>query len=201
MQNLLNYKWEKYVGRRQPPLRGELALNGVLKWFKGHGFFMDLSKLYIYFSKLTKDKGIISDHYINIDFKKIIVGIFKEKIKENINYAYHILDDLADKTEKLNNFSLGLRAINDFSKHNLVDLFKEFCKVWEDFGPNLYVFLLLIEACENIILDNYTEDPEARTKLMKQVSSRVESEFFVNTQKKVEVTSQYFAVESEPYIE
>lgn len=71
MQELLSYHWEKYVGRRQPPLRGELAFRGVLKWFKDYDFNEDFSKLYIYFSKLSPDKGIISDHYIFKRYTKV----------------------------------------------------------------------------------------------------------------------------------
>ncbi|MFH1790055.1 MAG: PEP-utilizing enzyme [bacterium] len=200
MQELLDHKWEKYVGRRQPPLRGELAFRGVLKWFSDHGFKNDFSKLYIYFSKLTSDKGIISDHYINVDLRKQIVEKFKENIMNDINYIDVVLNDFKDKTAKLRQFSLSLNQKN-FTGEKLIDIFNDFCLVWEDFGPNLYVFLLLTEACENIVLDHYDHKPEAKTALMKEVSSGVESEFFSTNKKGYNNITSYFEQKYTPYIE
>lgn len=36
----------------------------------------------------------------------------------------------------------------------------------------------MIEGCENVILDDFKDQPEATNKLIKQVSSKVQSEFF-----------------------
>jgi len=199
IENLLKYKWEKYVGRRQPPLRGELAFCGVLKWFKDWGFEEDFSKLYIYFSKLTDKKGIISDHYININLRKIIVEKFKIKIMDEMSYAGRVLNDFREKTKKLKDFSLDLSQKN-FANESFIEIFKDFCQMWEDFGPNLYVFLLLTEACENIILDNYPNDPEARAKLMNEVSSQVESEFFSSDKKIKNKDASYFDNKYQTYI-
>lgn len=199
MQELLSYHWEKYVGRRQPPLRGELAFRGVLKWFKDYGFIEDFSKLYIYFSKLTQDKGIISDHYINVDLRKIIVDKFKDKIKADLNYADQVLADFKDKAKRLDEFSLVLKVKTDFS--DLVSVFNDFCQHWEDFGPNLYIFLLLSEAVEDIILDDFKNDPEARTKLMKQTSAKVESEFFASKNNGSADQEEYYSGEYKPYVD
>lgn len=199
MQELLNYNWEKYVGRRQPPLRGELAFRGVLKWFRDHGFSEDFSKLYIYFSELTPAKGIISDHYINVDLKKIIVDKFKDKIKVDLGYANQVLADFKDKADQLNKFSLGLQAQANWP--DLVSTFNDFCKYWEDFGPNLYIFLLLSEAVEDIILDDFKNDSEARTKLMKQTSAKVESEFFASKNNGSADQEEYYSGEYKPYVD
>ncbi|MFH1291727.1 MAG: PEP-utilizing enzyme [bacterium] len=199
MHDILNYKWEKYVGRRQPPIRGELAFHGVLKWFKDWGFEGDFSKLYIYFSKLTEDKGIISDHYINVDLHKEIVTEFKKRITEDITYVDRVIDDLKEKTAKLKTFSLDLNE-KHFTDNNFIDIFKNFCQKWEDFGPNLYVFLLLSEACENIVLEDYKYSAEAKTKLMQEVSADVESEFFSTDKKDSSLILSYFEQKHQPYI-
>ncbi|PIT87320.1 MAG: hypothetical protein COU31_03505 [Candidatus Magasanikbacteria bacterium CG10_big_fil_rev_8_21_14_0_10_40_10] len=202
MLDLTNFNWEKYVGRRQPPLRGELALRGVLEWFKDHGFERDFSHLYIYFSRPTADKGIISDHYISLELKNQAVKDFENKIKNNIDYAYRFLDDLANKTKQLDEFSRGLEAKKDFTSQELPDLFSEFCRQWQDFGPNLYIFLLVSEAVENIILQKHIDDQTARTKLLKQVSSQARSEFFEENDLKSFTDSQEnFFDPSDPYIQ
>lgn len=181
-------KWEKYVGRRQPPLRGELAFKGTIKWFKDNGFG-NCSDLYIFFSTLTK-KGIISDHYINIKLRKKIVDKFKAKILHDINYAYHILEDFDEKAKNLKDFSIKLNK-----KINIKEIFTKFCTVWENFGPNLYVFLLLIEATEDIVLNDF---PNKRTQLMEQIASKVESEFFQTKNKKQDIN--YFPEKYQKYI-
>ena len=200
MDEILDYKWEKYVGRRQPSLRGDLVFRGVLKWFKNNNFKKDMSNLYIFFSTLTKDRGIISDHYINTELKDFIVDKIKAKLLKNLSYADSILLDLKEKKKNLKEFSLRLSNIENFENKDFTAIFNEFCNKWEDFGPNLYVLLLVIEACENVILDAYQQIPDAKTKLMKIVSSKVQSEFF-NTKKKAIKNYSYFPKKYNLYIE
>jgi phosphohistidine swiveling domain-containing protein len=199
MEDLSRYNWEKYVGRRQPPLRGELAFSGTIKWFKENGFKEDFSKLYIYFSNLTV-KGIISDHYINNDLRNQIISEFKNKIIKDIAILDLYLVDFKKKTQRLKEFSLGLYRTKDFIKDELIDTFREYCNVWEDFGPNLYVLLLIIEGCEQVILDDFAGVSDIKTKLMKQVSGRVKSEFF-QAQNNISEDHDYFPEKYNVYID
>lgn len=191
IESLLNFKWEKYVGRRQPPLRGDLALRGGFKWYSENGFQDDYSKLFIFFSTMV-DQDIISDHYVNQDLKKSIVNEFKSRIKNNHEFLGPILDDFWQKTQQLDKFSKSLHTIKNFKDVDFIKLFEDFCLVWQDFGPNLFVLLLATEACEEIIYDDFKNDPDVKTKLMKQVAAGVESEFFKKEIKKAESIENYF---------
>lgn len=198
LQELSNQNWEKFVGRRQPPLRGELALKGTLNWFSKNGFKEDLSKLYIYFSEIT-DKGIISNHYINNDLRKVVVEKFRDIIREDINLAMGYLDEWQKDTIRLKEFSISLDAHVGSGDADFVELFDEFCRVWEQFGPNLYVFLLLIEGCEKAILDDFLDDEVAKTRLLTEVGAGVRSEFFASQEKKEPVASN-FGENYQPFI-
>jgi len=196
--NFLKYNWEKYVGRRQPPLRGELILSGNLQWFKRFRFNKDLSKLFIFFADFTNDNGVVSNQYINSDLRMYVVGEFKRRLKKNISFGTKIINELKKDTNNLKHFSIKLEVRNN---NSLAGLFRRFCTQWEKFGPNLYAYLLLIEACEEIILEDFKNDPEAKVALLKEVSSRVESEFFKNTKKLEKFSKSYFSAMQKPYIQ
>ncbi|HBU07377.1 MAG TPA: hypothetical protein DEB09_04835 [Candidatus Magasanikbacteria bacterium] len=199
MEDLLKYNWEKYVGRRQPPLRGELAFRGTLDWLINNGFEGDYSKLYIYFSNIT-EKGIISDHYINNDLRNNIVAEIKKRILVDISFLDNCLKDFKEKTEVIKKFSLKLFNTDSFAENDLQLVFEDFCRVWTDFGPNLYILLLIVEGCEKMILDDFNNDPNAKSKLMEQVSFNVESEFFGKTKNMSDSSISYFPDKYNLYI-
>ncbi|MFC1768982.1 hypothetical protein ACFLZX_04425 [Nanoarchaeota archaeon] len=180
MNQLLAINWEKFVGRRQPPLRGCYALLGVIKWLKDHNFDGDYSKLFIYFSKL-KDNDAISDHYVNIELKRKIIDQLKSQIKNDLSKIKQYLEEFRQVTNSLLEYSKNIEIKKEFT----IEDFKEFSKHWEDFGPNLYIFLLLNDAAEEVILDDYNNDPKIKTKLMNVVSSNVKSEFFSTNSEEV----------------
>lgn len=196
--NLLKYNWKKYVGRRQPPLRGELVLRGNLGWFKKLGLKKDLSKLFIFFADISTDGNVVSNQYINANLEKYILLEFKKRLKHKINYATKIISALKKDTLQLNKFSVKLDKLRTYQKP--IKIFEDFCDYWEKFGPNLYAYLLLVEACENVILEDYLNDSEAKPALMKEVSSQIESEFFKSDKIVVKKNKSYFSAKQKPYI-
>lgn len=193
---ILNQKWDKFVGRRESPFRVELEFGGALRWLRKNGFNGDYSELLLYYSVISEN-GIISDCYINNKIKKRIVTKFKLALKGNPLYANKLLMDFKIRISNLQKFSLQLKSIPQSNK-KFGKLFEKFCLVWEEFGPVLQILLLLIEACEEIILKD-SKDLKTKTHLMEYVSSKVRSKYFkLNRNKKK--TKLIFSAKHAPYI-
>lgn len=194
---LLNFKWDKFVGRRQPPLRGFIVYEGFIKWLNKR-FDYNFSNLFLFFST-KKGSDIITDSFVNVQLKNKLLELIVKDIKKDIKPLYNDLKQFEKDTSNLLQFSKTLSTLKDTG--NLEIFFDKFYELWRDFSPSLLFIIFLEEACENEVIKNQKDREEARADLFKEISSDLKSVLF-DINKKLDNNKKQisFPEESRKYI-
>ncbi|MFA6215791.1 MAG: PEP-utilizing enzyme [Patescibacteria group bacterium] len=189
---ILNQQWEQIVGRKAPPLRTFLTIQGFIQWFQKR-FGLDLKNPFITFCYFAKN-GISADNFMNIDERKIIINIFIKEIQNNPNAIVNDIKSFRKNTEKLLKIS---RTLNN--QDNVSIKFQRFCKAWADFAAAYTVPILLEKTLEIIVLSHYSNQNEAQAELIQLISAGSESKLF-GIKTSDEINSNFFRNADKPLI-
>ncbi len=173
-QYYLNFKWDKFVGRRQPPLRAFLVYDGLI-WWLNRRFNHDFSNLFLFFST-KKESDVITDSFVNIKLNDKLLKVIIDDLDNDIVLFQNDLKEFEKNTKNLLKFS---RSIENIKKNgDINNLFDDFCELWKKFGPSLIFIIFLAEACENEIIKEQEDKQKAQTDLLKLISYDVDSVLF-----------------------
>ncbi len=198
LKTLLSFDWDKFVGRRQPPLRGALVYEGFIAWLKKR-YNHDFSYLFLNFSK--KNENVTTDSFVNQQLEGTLKDFIREDLQRDIRSFQKDIKEFAETTQTLLKFSKSLITIaEDESKF----IFEKFCKVWRDFAPGLLFVIFLEDVCTDEIVKEFADadKDQAKTKLMQIISGSVDSKLF-NHKKEVRINNKNisFFKKSQGYIQ
>jgi phosphohistidine swiveling domain-containing protein len=185
-KDILKFKWDKFVGRRQPPLRGILVYEGTIKWLKKR-FNCDFSNLFLFFSN-KKGEDITTDIFINVELKNKLLKLIKNEIQNNIHSLQEDLNEFKKDTNSLLKFS---KTLLNVEKNKAKDNFDEFCRLWENFAPSLIFIHFLEEASTLEIINNKKDKEKTKMDLMRLITSDMESVLFNIKKRKSKVTISF----------
>lgn len=192
---LLKSKWDKFVGRRQPPLRGYLIYQGFIDWLSKR-YDYDFSNLFLFFCEKIETDAI-ADSFVNYVLKEKLINLIIDDINVRTKKLHDDIDRFKEDTSKLFDFSKNLSKSNE----EFNTLFKKFCELWKNFAPSLVFIIFMEEALEREVLKNFEDKEEAKLKLMNIVASDVKSHIFDDLNKRTDAQYNEFYLEYEKHTE
>jgi phosphohistidine swiveling domain-containing protein len=128
---LLDYEWEQFVGRKQPPLNGVLVSEGFADWVKKR-YGKDARNIFLLFCE--RDSDCTTDVFVNEEMRKQLVLLLHNELGRK---GSRLRDDIAafrKETQALVEFSKKLDSVDE---EHLAGVFDEFCTIWRKFGPSI----------------------------------------------------------------